>query len=74
MNIWLIVCVCLFIQLLQINGSLARAAMRELAAEGLIKVVAKSAQQSIYTRATKEVDAWVWRVSFCNLGHFFKKK
>lgn len=38
----------------QINGSLARAAIRELLGKGLIKEVAKSRAQSIYTRATKE--------------------
>ena len=37
---------------LQINGSLARAAIKELLGQGLIKVVAKSASQEIYTRAT----------------------
>ena len=42
---------------LRINGSLARAAIRELADQGLIKVVSKSNCQQIYTRATKEVDA-----------------
>ena len=42
---------------LQVNGSLARAAIKELLAQGLIKVVAKSHSQEIYTRATKEVDA-----------------
>ena len=57
MNIWLIACVCLFIQLLQINGSLARAAIRELDSQGLIKAVTKSQHQQVYTRATKEVDA-----------------
>ena len=40
--------------LLQINGSLARAAIKELLGQGLIKEVAKSRAQSIYTRATKE--------------------
>jgi small subunit ribosomal protein S25e len=38
----------------QINGSLARAAINELVGKGLIKEVAKSRAQSIYTRATKE--------------------
>ena len=38
----------------QINGSLARAAIKELLGQGLIKEVAKSRAQSIYTRATKE--------------------
>lgn len=42
---------------LRINGSLARAAIRDLADQGLIKVVSKSNCQQIYTRATKEVDA-----------------
>ena len=40
--------------MLQINGSLARAAIKELLGKGLIKEVAKSRAQSIYTRATKE--------------------
>lgn len=35
----------------QLNGSLARAAIRELASKGLIKPVAEHAQQKIYTRA-----------------------
>jgi small subunit ribosomal protein S25e len=39
---------------LRINGSLARAAIRELLGKGLIKEVSKSRAQSIYTRATKE--------------------
>ncbi|KAI3434488.1 hypothetical protein D9Q98_002564 [Chlorella vulgaris] len=39
---------------LRINGSLARAAINELVGKGLIKEVAKSRAQSIYTRATKE--------------------
>lgn len=36
----------------QVNGSLARAAIKELLSQGLIKVVAKSHSQEIYTRAT----------------------
>jgi small subunit ribosomal protein S25e len=43
-----------FVTALQINGSLARAAIKELASQGAIKVVAKSHAQEIYTRATKE--------------------
>jgi len=39
---------------LRINGSLARAAIKELLGQGLIKVVSKSASQEIYTRSTKE--------------------
>ncbi|EFN51836.1 hypothetical protein CHLNCDRAFT_27566, partial [Chlorella variabilis] len=39
---------------LRINGSLARAAIKELVGKGLIKEVSKSRAQSIYTRATKE--------------------
>jgi ribosomal protein S25 len=35
----------------QLNGSLARAAIRELITKGLIKPVAEHAQQKIYTRA-----------------------
>ncbi|KAI8621329.1 S25 ribosomal protein-domain-containing protein [Chytriomyces sp. MP71] len=42
---------------LKINGSLARVAVRELAAKGLIKPVVISKKQAIYTRATKEEDA-----------------
>lgn len=36
----------------QINGSLARAAIKELLSQGLIKQVAHSNAQQIYTRAT----------------------
>jgi small subunit ribosomal protein S25e len=36
---------------LRINGSLARAAIRELETKGLIKPVVKHASQLIYTRA-----------------------
>ena len=38
--------------LLQINGSLARAAIRELLEKNLIRSVAVHSTQSIYTRAT----------------------
>jgi ribosomal protein S25 len=38
--------------LFQINGSLARAAIRELLEKDLIKVVTNHSKQSIYTRAT----------------------
>lgn len=37
---------------MRINGSLARAAIFELAAKGLIRPLVKSAHQLIYTRAT----------------------
>lgn len=37
---------------LQINGSLARAAIRDLAEKGTIRVVSKSGHQEIWTRAT----------------------
>ncbi|KAK9843774.1 hypothetical protein WJX81_005771 [Elliptochloris bilobata] len=37
---------------LRVNGSLARAAIRELAEKGLIRAVAHHGSQSIYTRAT----------------------
>jgi len=43
--------------LVQINGSLARAAIRDLTSQGLIKAVVQSHAQQVYTRATKEVDA-----------------
>jgi small subunit ribosomal protein S25e len=36
---------------LRLNGSLARAAIRELVQKGLIKAVAEHGSQSIYTRA-----------------------
>ena len=36
----------------QINGSLARAAIKDLVNKGVIRVVAKSSHQEIYTRAT----------------------
>ncbi|CAN1314444.1 40S ribosomal protein S25-4 [Linum perenne] len=39
---------CLF----QVNGSLARRAIKELMAKGLIRMVAAHASQQIYTRAT----------------------
>jgi small subunit ribosomal protein S25e len=39
---------------LRINGSLARAAIKELVDEGLIKAVVKSRSQLIYTRAVAE--------------------
>jgi len=38
---------------LKIRGSLARAALKELQAKGLIRVVEKHHAQMIYTRATK---------------------
>ncbi|DBA70670.1 hypothetical protein WJX79_009834 [Trebouxia sp. C0005] len=37
---------------LRINGSLARAAIKELLNEGAIRIVAKHSKQEIYTRAT----------------------
>merc|ERR1711988_1314650 len=37
---------------LKVNGSLARRAVRELMAKGLIRVVSAHAAQCIYTRAT----------------------
>ena len=37
---------------LKINGSLARAAIRELEAKGAIRAIAKHSSQLIYTRAT----------------------
>ena len=36
----------------QINGSLARAAIKELLDDGAIRIVAKHSKQEIYTRAT----------------------
>jgi small subunit ribosomal protein S25e len=36
----------------QINGSLARRAIRELMSKGTIRLVAAHANQQIYTRAT----------------------
>jgi len=42
---------------LNVNGSLARAAMRELAKKGLIKPIATHNSQIIYTRATGDVAA-----------------
>ena len=39
---------------LQINGSLARAAIRELRDNGTIRVVVDTAKQKIYTRATAQ--------------------
>jgi len=37
---------------LQVNGSLARKAIRELMARGSIRMVSAHASQQIYTRAT----------------------
>jgi small subunit ribosomal protein S25e len=37
---------------LRINGSLARAAIRELESKGMIKPIVKHSAQLIYTRAT----------------------
>ncbi|KAJ3311390.1 40S ribosomal protein S25, partial [Blyttiomyces sp. JEL0837] len=39
---------------LRINGSLARVAVRDLAAKGLIRPISEHSKQLIYTRATKE--------------------
>jgi small subunit ribosomal protein S25e len=39
---------------LKINGSLARAAIKELENQGLVKQVMKHGAQIIYTRATKD--------------------
>ncbi len=36
----------------QVNGSLARAAIKELLSQGVIRVVSKTHSQEIYTRAT----------------------
>eukprot|EP00842_Homolaphlyctis_polyrhiza_P001218 jgi/Hompol1/2097/HPOL_002045-RA len=38
---------------LRINGSLARAAIRELESKGLIRLVSNHRSQALYTRATK---------------------
>merc|ERR1711881_118359 len=38
---------------LKVNGSLARRAVKELMAKGLIRVVSSHAAQNIYTRTTK---------------------
>nr|ABW23153.1 ribosomal protein rps25 [Arenicola marina] len=42
---------------LKVRGSLARFALRELEAKGLIRLVSKHHSQIIYTRTTKETDA-----------------
>jgi len=42
---------------LKINGSLARKALRELQAKGLIRLVSAHSAQAIYTRASKEEPA-----------------
>jgi len=39
----------------QINGSLARAAIKELLDDKLIKAISHHSSQGIYTRATAEV-------------------
>ncbi|KAI8900029.1 ribosomal protein S25 [Globomyces pollinis-pini] len=41
---------------LRINGSLARAAIKELVAQGIIRPVLLHGSQTIYTRATKAED------------------
>ncbi|KAJ3111553.1 40S ribosomal protein S25 [Phlyctochytrium bullatum] len=41
---------------LRINGSLARVAIRDLAAKGLIRPISEHKKQLIYTRATKDED------------------
>ncbi|KAJ3101154.1 40S ribosomal protein S25 [Phlyctochytrium planicorne] len=41
---------------LRINGSLARVAIKDLAAKGLIKPISEHKKQPIYTRATKDED------------------
>eukprot|EP01026_Neomeris_dumetosa_P022671 TRINITY_DN1953_c1_g1_i1.p3 TRINITY_DN1953_c1_g1~~TRINITY_DN1953_c1_g1_i1.p3 ORF type:complete len:109 (-),score=16.87 TRINITY_DN1953_c1_g1_i1:210-536(-) len=41
---------------LKVNGSLARAAIKELEGQGLLRVIAKHQNQWIYTRATKDVE------------------
>ena len=43
---------CLMLLKIQINGSLARRAIRELMAKGVIRMVAAHSSQQIYTRAT----------------------
>eukprot|EP00617_Octactis_speculum_P024971 CAMPEP_0185743436 /NCGR_PEP_ID=MMETSP1174-20130828/1181_1 /TAXON_ID=35687 /ORGANISM="Dictyocha speculum, Strain CCMP1381" /LENGTH=98 /DNA_ID=CAMNT_0028416131 /DNA_START=108 /DNA_END=404 /DNA_ORIENTATION=+ len=45
------------VERLKINGSLARAAIKELEADDLIKRVSYSHAQWVYTRATAEVTA-----------------
>jgi len=47
-----LITVATVIERLKVNGSLARAAMRELEEKGLIKIVSKHSKQMIYTRAT----------------------
>ena len=42
----------LHVLMVQINGSLARAAIKDLAEKGVIRVVSKSGHQQIWTRAT----------------------
>jgi small subunit ribosomal protein S25e len=44
---------------LKISGSLARAALRELVAKGLVRVVSFHSKQGIYTRATNVEEAKV---------------
>jgi small subunit ribosomal protein S25e len=42
----------LMVERLKINGSLARAAMRELEEQGVIRLISKNSLQLIYTRST----------------------
>ena len=41
---------------LRVNGSVARKAIRDLEAKGLIKLVSKHRSQWIYTRATAQTE------------------
>lgn len=58
-----------FLDHYQINGSLARRAIKDLMARGSIRLVSAHASQQIYTRST---NTWTWRVSnipvFCVRG------
>ncbi|KAJ1548565.1 Histone deacetylase 2, partial [Cladochytrium tenue] len=47
---------------LRINGSLARLAIRDLAAKGLIRPISEHSKQLIYTRSTKDEDIVVEKV------------
>ncbi|KAJ1549285.1 40S ribosomal protein S25 [Cladochytrium tenue] len=47
---------------LRINGSLARLAIRDLAAKGLIRPISEHSKQLIYTRSTKDEDVVVEKV------------
>ena len=51
--------VCLIFMVLQINGSLARRAIKDLMERGLIRMVSIQSSQQIFTRATNTATSHV---------------